>query len=348
MNTYYKNTNKTKVFFLNINKSKNKKNKKDNEEVKDKYLFKKIKINEIKINIHNEKDKNNIHNPYSKNLATITVFKTIKTKEQASNSAIKFNSFDEKNKEYTYKSNNKYFNKINNIKDKDNSLKYLCGIIEDDINELEIFEAIIWDKRNFWKIYLCYLKKFQVFYFTFLRKDFNIQNIKYALFMFQNTLIFLFDTMCYSDSSMENYFKSKYIFEIRGIFRRSIINLICTTTILSILKCLCYSEKGSREIRFYKGIKDSFIKYKSFIIILKVRIIIYFIFVFILHLGSYYFIKGFCDVYPRTQLNLILDTFISIVLNNLYPFGICVIPALLRYLSLKRKNKVIYCFSQLF
>ena len=166
--------------------------------------------------------------------------------------------------------------------------------------------------------------------------------------MFQNTLIFLFDTMYYSDESMENYSKSIFIFDIRGIFRRSIITAICTSVILSLLKCLCYSDKGSRRIRFTKGIKESFIRYKNFMTSLKVRIFIYFLFVFILHLGCYYFIKGFCRSYPRTQFNLILDTFISIILNNIYPLGICLIPTILRHLSLKRKNKVFYCLSQLF
>ena len=347
MNSYYKKSNEVKIIFLDLKKLKNKKNKKDIEESKDKYLFKKIKINEIKNNIYITKDKNNDHDQKKKNLEIGSIYKTTQPEEEKEgNSSKQYYSINEKNKESIDK--NKYYIKRNNVKDKDSSLKYLCGIIEDDLNELEMFEAIIWDTRNFWKIYLCYLKQYQLFYFTFLRKDFNIQNIKYVLFMFQNTLIFLFDTMCYSDESMENYYKTKYIFNIRGIIRRSLINIICTSVILSLLKCLSYSEKGSRGLRFSKGIKGSFIRYKSFIISLKVRIYIYFIFVFILHLGCYYFIKGFCAVYPRTQLNLILDTFISIILNNICPFGISLIPTLLRYLSLKRKNKVVYCMSQLF
>ena len=347
MNSYYKKSNEVKIIFLDLKKLKNKKNKKDIEESKDKYLFKKIKINEIKNNIYITKDINNDLDQKKNNLEIGSISKTTQPEEEKEgNSSKQFYSFNEKNKEFI--DNNKYYIKRNNVKDKDSSLKYLCGIIEDDLNELEMFEAIIWDTRNFWKIYLCYLKQYQLFYFTFLRKDFNIQNIKYVLFMFQNTLIFLFDTMCYSDESMENYYKTKYIFNIRGIIRRSLINIICTSVILSLLKCLSYSEKGSRGLRFSKGIKGSFIRYKSFIISLKVRIYIYFVFVFILHLGCYYFIKGFCAVYPRTQLNLILDTFISIILNNICPFGISLIPTLLRYLSLKRRNKVVYCMSQLF
>ena len=347
MNSYYKKSNEVKIIFLDLKKLKNKKNKKDIEESKDKYLFKKIKINEIKNNIYITKDINNDLDQKKNNLEIGSIYKTTQPEEEKEgNSSKQYYSINEKNKESIDK--NKYYIKRNNVKDKDSSLKYLCGIIEDDLNELEMFEAIIWDTRNFWKIYLCYLKQYQLFYFTFLRKDFNIQNIKYVLFMFQNTLIFLFDTMCYSDESMENYYKTKYIFNIRGIIRRSLINIICTSVILSLLKCLSYSEKGSRGLRFSKGIKGSFIRYKSFIISLKVRIYIYFAFVFILHLGCYYFIKGFCAVYPRTQLNLILDTFISIILNNICPFGISLIPTLLRYLSLKRKNKVVYCMSQLF
>ena len=337
MNAYYKKTNKPIVISLRENTmkiEKNKKNIKDNEETNDKYAFKKIKLVKIKNNIKNKKDKKYNHN---NNNEIYTIFKTIQTEEKEINITNKSNRFNENNKGYKDRNNNA-----------DSSLKYLCGIIEDDINELEMAEAIKWDKRNFFKIYLSFLKRYQLFYFTFLRKDFNIKTIKYVLFMFQNTLIFLFDTMYYSDESMENYSKSIFIFDIRGIFRRSIITAICTSVILSLLKCLCYSDKGSRRIRFTKGIKESFIRYKNFMTSLKVRIFIYFLFVFILHLGCYYFIKGFCRAYPRTQFNLILDTFISIILNNIYPLGICLIPTILRHLSLKRKNKVFYCLSQLF
>ena len=59
MNSYYKKSNEVKIIFLDLKKLKNKKNKKDIEESKDKYLFKKIKINEIKNNIYITKDINN-------------------------------------------------------------------------------------------------------------------------------------------------------------------------------------------------------------------------------------------------------------------------------------------------
>jgi hypothetical protein len=313
---------------------------KDIKEFNKKYLFRKIKIDKIKNNLNNRKDKR--YNHQKKDLEKYKTFQMTQSEDKENSSANKLNYLNEKNEEY--KEKNKNFT----IKDKDNSLKYLCGIIEDDINELEFDEAILFDNRNFMKIYFCYFKQYQLFYFTFLRKDFNIQITKYVLFMFQITLIFLFDTMFYTDSTMENYYKSKYIFDLIGTIRRSIISAICTSVILAILKSLCFSEKGCRDIRFHKGIKESFIKYKTFLRRLKVRIIIYFILVFILHLGCYYFIKGFCSIYPRTQLYLLLDTLISIILNNIYPLGICLLPTLLRYFSLKRKNKVIYCISQLF
>jgi len=346
MNINYNNTNKADIIYLDLDKLKNENNKKNNKEFQKKYLFRKIKIYEIKNKPKNGKDKS--HNHHKKDLEKYETFQMTKSDDKEINSVNKLNYLNEKNEEFKDKYKNKDSNKVNSIKDKDNSLKYLCGIIEDDLNELELEEAIAFDYRSFWKINFCYFKQYQLFYFTFIRKDFNIQIAKYVLFIFQITLIFLFNTMFYTDSTMENYYKNKYILDLIGTIRRSIISSICTSVILVILKCLCFSEKGSREIRFYKGIKQSFIKYKIFIKRLKIRIIIYLILVFILHLGCYYFIKGFCAVYPRTQFYLLLDTLISIILNNIYPLGICLLPTLLRYLSLKRKNKVIYILSQLF
>ena len=365
MNINYKKDSKTDVIYLKDDKRGS-----EDISISKKYKFKIIKIYNIKKNNNDNKTNKNINftqvienknnnNENNKNIIikvnknNKNIISLIKNNEndinEKSNDIINSKINEDKNNSDIIKKHKYSNNNIDNNNNNDNdSLKYLTGIIEDDLNELEFEEANVFDKRKFWEIYLCFFSKSQLLCFSFYRKDFNIRIIKYVFFMFQVTLIFLFDTMFYTDTTMENYYESKYVFDFIGTFRRSIISTICTSTLLAILKCLCYSEKQSYEIRFCRGIKESFIRYKKFLVRLKIRIIIFFIFVFILHLGCYYFIKGFCAIYQRSQFHLLLDVIISIILNNIYPGVICFIPTLLRFISLKKKCKVIYCFSQIF
>ena len=63
----------------------------------------------------------------------------------------------------------------------------------------------------------------------------------------------------------------------------------------------------------------------------------------------WYFISCFCAVYTNTQIILFKDTLISFTLSMLYPFGINLIPGLLRIPALnaeKKDKKCVYKLSQ--
>ena len=52
-----------------------------------------------------------------------------------------------------------------------------------------------------------------------------------------------------------------------------------------------------------------------------------------------FYVTCFCYVYKNTQIHLITDTGISFGLSLVTPFAICLIPGILRILSLKANNK---------
>ena len=63
-----------------------------------------------------------------------------------------------------------------------------------------------------------------------------------------------------------------------------------------------------------------------------------------------YYITCFCGVFVNTQIHLIKDSLISFGMNLIYPFGIYIIPAVLRICALKSKKKnkkCLYTFSKL-
>ena len=55
----------------------------------------------------------------------------------------------------------------------------------------------------------------------------------------------------------------------------------------------------------------------------------------------WYFISIFCAIYENTQTTLFKDSSLSFLISMLYPFGLYLLPASLRYISLRsiKKNK---------
>ena len=53
----------------------------------------------------------------------------------------------------------------------------------------------------------------------------------------------------------------------------------------------------------------------------------------------WFYLTCFNALYPKTQLFLLINTLISFALSNIYPFLICLIPAIFRSDILNRKKK---------
>jgi hypothetical protein len=80
---------------------------------------------------------------------------------------------------------------------------------------------------------------------------------------------------------------------------------------------------------------------------LKIKRIIFMIIGCLLLLFFWYYLSCFCSVFINTQISLIKDTLISYCLSLIYPFGINLLPGLLRIPAIKNKNqKFLYILSR--
>ena len=80
--------------------------------------------------------------------------------------------------------------------------------------------------------------------------------------------------------------------------------------------------------------------------ILFKKIIIFYVFTFLLFIFFWYLISAFCAVYVNTQRIFITDSITSFLMGLLYPFILYLAPAGLRILSLRKKKlKFIYSLS---
>ena len=297
--------------------------------------------NNINIDINNENNNNDKVNSYDlKNviISNNSFGDNIVIKNNI-NDVLVFNKNDKKEK----------------IANKKSCLFNLCisgnNFSDFELNELEYNEAVIYDNRSFLQFYWQLIRREHLIIFTFFVKDdYNIISIKLSLFIFLIVLDFGLNIFFFVDDSMNkiylDYGKYNFIIQIPQIVYSTMIS----EAIDILLRYLCLTEKDIYRIKKIAKKKDKDIyKYQILKIFncIKIKLLIYYIISFILMIFFWYFACAFCAVYKNTQNVLIKDLFFSFFLSLLYPFGLYILPASLRILSLKDKKMRLNIFYKL-
>ena len=101
----------------------------------------------------------------------------------------------------------------------------------------------------------------------------------------------------------------------------------------------------------FKKIKKDKEKYKNklptFYKNIKCKIITFFVIVSILTLFFWYFVTAFCAVFPKYQSIWFFDGLQSLCISMIVPFVYALLVTLLRWYALKKKQRKIYCISNL-
>ena len=219
---------------------------------------------------------------------------------------------------------------------------------EQELNNLEYELAKEYDKRTFLQYYWSLLKKKHLILFTFLpAEDYNLLTIKIALFIISFSLYFTINGFFFTDKSMHNVYKYngafKFVYQIPQILYSTIVSAF----INFILKKLSLSEENILEIKRESNEEKAKKKSKKIENCLRIKFIVFFSLSILFMFFFWYFITCFCAVYKNTQMILIKDTLISFGISMLYPFGINLIPGILRIIALRAKTdrKLLYKIS---
>ena len=215
-----------------------------------------------------------------------------------------------------------------------------------ELNNSEYDIAKELDKRNFLQIYWSLLKREHLIIFTFITKDdHNIVFIKYSRFIFLLCTDMAMNVFFFADETMHKMFldygKYNFIQQIPQIAYSTLISKL-----IEIFLCyLSLTDKHYYQIKDSKRISKS-----SMIGIMKciqIKIGFFFGFTTLMFIFYWYLITCFCAVYQNTQTAFIKDSLLSFLLGNLIPFGIYLIPSLLRIISLKSKKFRFECVYNL-
>ena len=209
-----------------------------------------------------------------------------------------------------------------------------------ELNTMSYKEALKYDKRTYFQYYWSLIIKKQIFLFIiFNDDDYNLITIKVVLFLISFSLYFTLNGFFFNDSTMHKLYQNNGSYELLNQLPIILYSTFITTVINMILKYLSLSEKNMLDLKRetnYKTAKKNSKQIWSFI---KKKIIIFFILSILLMAFFWYFISCFCAVYKNTQIILITDSLLSFALSMLYPFGIYLIPGIIRIPALRAKSK---------
>ena len=218
-----------------------------------------------------------------------------------------------------------------------------------ELNKLEYEEALILDKRSSLQIYWSLLKREHMILFTFLfHNDYNLYYVKNAKFIFLLVTDMAMNVFFFSDETMNKLYLSYGKYD----FVQQIPQIIYSKIVSNIIEVfLCFLSLTDKHYYQIKALSKSE-KKKIFDIIkcIRTKLIIFFVFTFIIFLFYWYLITAFCAVYENTQIVYIKDSLLSFVFGFFTQLIIYFFPSLFRIISLKSKGgnlKFVYTLSEI-
>ena len=222
---------------------------------------------------------------------------------------------------------------------------------DDNLNTMELYDALIYDKRTFCEFYLEQLKEKQDILRTFFNKNpYEIFYIKVMVFIFGIGMFFIFNGLFYSESYIsERYWTKKqdFMFILKNQITKCFYSSICVVILNFLIELLADSKNNIESLINKKKNNDKKFKKEILKILNSMeRNFLIFIFIdFILLFFGWYYLSALCNVYHNSQKDWIIGCCITFLLIQLYPFLLCLIVASLRFIGLKCKFETAYKLS---
>ena len=257
------------------------------------------------------------------------------------------------------------FNKINNKKNFTTNIKTKIAqeynLSEDTLTNEELFYsgfsvAILKDKRTFREIYYDILCHCQLFFYLlpnyYIYEDYRMILVYYTLkiYLYFIILILMFN----SNSIINKLYDNEFNFI--DIFLRCLLATLISNVLSQFIFLLTNSKR--MFIRYIGKLNKSlFSKKRIFRYVVKDVIelinnnflwkIIFFLFMnIILFLIAFFFSVCFCVSYYNTQFLIYKCILICILISQIVPFFLVIIPAKLRQKAVMKKSNTLYIFAK--
>jgi hypothetical protein len=215
---------------------------------------------------------------------------------------------------------------------------------DEDLQDMDFAQAIIYDKRSYLKMYWSFLVDTQIILGTFCTESYlNLFVIKLSFFVFTFQISFFLNAFFYTDEYISNAYHNDGALDFISGLPKSIYSFVATLVTTNLLRMLSNSRTELKKLIREKR------KHKNYIYLINIKLkklrkklIAYFIFVFTLGLVFFYYVSAFCAVYKYSQKYWFLGCLQSFGIDSAVAIIICIFIALFRYISIKRKIKYFY------
>ena len=298
----------------------------------------KDKISNIKTNsqIKSEENSKNTKINYKKDLMNKDIL------NKKGNKIIKKNinnleTIDEKNEEKNGKKENDNKIEINNLYQTD-----------EDIQDIDYEEAIIYDKRSFLRIYWSFLVDTQIILGTFCTDSYlDLFVIRFSFFIFIFQISFFLNAFFYTDEYISDAYHNDGVLDFITGLPKAVYSFVATSITTNLLRMLSNSKSELKEL-----IREKFNKNYIYLIDIKLRklrkkLVVYFIFVITLGLLFLYYVTSFCSVYRYSQKYWFMGCLESFGMDSAVAVAICIFLAIFRYIAIHKKIKYFYWIANL-
>ena len=223
-------------------------------------------------------------------------------------------------------------------------------------------EAIIYDKRSFFRIFFIYLiSNDKILNIIFFNPPLELKPLRISVLLFSFACDFALNALFYlSDNISDKYHytgSSLLLFTLVNNLTISLSSTIVTIILLSFFQALTQSThkieslfreqeillKADRKYKVNeenKKIIDN--KIKKILKCLKIKITFFLIFEPIFMIFFFYYVTSFCHVYKNTQISWILDCLLSYAISLIIEFVLSLISTVLYIIAIRNKSKILY------
>ena len=215
---------------------------------------------------------------------------------------------------------------------------------DNELQDMEFKEAIIYDKRSYLRMYWSFLVDSQIILSTFCTENYlNLFVIKLSFFVFTFQISFFLNALFYTDEYISDTYHNDGVLDFISSLPKSIYSFVATLITTNLLRMLSNSKSELQKVIKEKGNnKDYKIIINNKLKKLRNKLIIYFIIVFLLGIFFSYYVTTFCAVYRNSQKYWFYGCLESFAMDSLISIISCAILSLLRYISIKKKNECLY------
>ena len=220
---------------------------------------------------------------------------------------------------------------------------------DEDFQDMDYEQAIIYDKRSYLRMYWAFLVDTQIILGTFCTENYlDLLVIKLSFFVYTFQISLFLNALFYVDDYISEAYHNNGILDFFSGLPKSIYSFFATLVTTNLLRILSNSKNELTKL-----IKEKR-KYKNYIYLINIKLrklrkklIVYFILVFLLGFLFLYYVSAFCAVYRYSQKYWLIGCLESFGMDSLVSIIICIFLALFRYIAIKSKLKCFYILANI-